>query len=96
MADGLQWKPAVKVLAFPLVNRVGKIRDVATKMLDKTTARHVEHYRNQVTDAFIHHLEKIGLPEAEVDKQLGAFWAQVRVEMIRLAHRGYGSGGGAA
>lgn len=90
------WQPPVKLLAFPLVNRVGKIRDVAVKLMDKTTERHANSYRDQVTVALIRQLEKIGLSEMEVDEQLGAFWEQVRIEMIRLASRGYGSGGGAA
>ena len=90
------WQPPVKLIAFPLVNRVGRIREVAVKMMDKTTERHAESYRNQVTEGLIRQLEKIGLAEMEVDEQLGAFWEQVRLEMIRLAYHGYGTGGGAA
>ncbi|MCV3738360.1 DUF6074 family protein [Rhizobium sp. TRM96647] len=85
------WEPPRKLLAFPMVNRVGKIRDVAVKMLDKSTERHAEHYRNQVTEALIKHLDRIGLSENEVDEQLGAFWQKVQDEMTRRTHCAAGS-----
>lgn len=85
------WEPPRKLLAFPMINRVGKIRDVAMKMLDKSTDRHAEHYRNQVTEALVKHLERIGLSEVEVNTELDAFWQKVQEEMIRRTHSAAGS-----
>ena len=90
------WQPPSKIIVFPLVNRVGRIREVAVKMMDKTTDRHAESYRDQVTAGLIKQLGKIGLSEMDVDEQLGAFWEEVRLEMIRLAYRGHDTGGTAA
>lgn len=87
------WKPPVVLVVFPLANRVGKIRDVAQKMLGKTTDRHSEHYKGQVTDALTRPLEKIGLAETEIADQIDAFWRKVHEEMIRLAYQGHGAGG---
>lgn len=87
------WKPsACRLIAFPMVNRVGKIRDVARKMLDKSTDRHAEYYQKQVTEALIGQLEKIGLSEIEQDEQIGAFWCKVEQEMIRQSYQRPGTG----
>ena len=85
------WQAPCSVIAFPLDRRMGKIRDVAAKLLDKTTDRHAEWYRRQVTEALLVHLERLGLPEGEQDDQLGAFWSRVQDEMIRQTYRGTGS-----
>ena len=78
-----QQKPC-EMKPFPLARRVGKMRDVASKMLTKTTDRHVASYRAQVTDALRINLERLGVDEAEQTEQLGAFWLAVQLEMIRL------------
>lgn len=85
------WKPPVSVIAFPLDRRAGKIRDVARKLLSKTTDRHADYYCSQVTEALRLHLEKIGLSESEQDEQIGAFWSKVDAELARLSYRGTGS-----
>ena len=59
---------------FPLDKRIGKIRSTAAKMLAKTTDRHAEFYREQVTEALRAHLKKIGADEIECSMQLSAFW----------------------
>ncbi|RWC23230.1 MAG: hypothetical protein E5V21_22020 [Mesorhizobium sp.] len=76
-----------QVIAFPLILRVGKIRDVATKMLAKSTDRHAESYRDQVTAALLCHLSRIGIPQGEQDKQLTTFWSAVQTEIIRQSYR---------
>lgn len=86
------WKPPVTIIAFPLDQRVGKIRDVARKLMTKTTDRHADHYCSQVTEALRLHLEKIGLDEHHQDEQIGAFWSKVDVELARLSFRSTGSG----
>ncbi|MER8829141.1 DUF6074 family protein [Mesorhizobium sp. M0938] len=47
------------------MNRVGKVRDVAGKMLAKTTDRHAESYRDQVTLALLNPLTRLGVSEYE-------------------------------
>ncbi|RUV69094.1 MAG: hypothetical protein EOR30_24120 [Mesorhizobium sp.] len=76
-----------QVIAFPLIRRMGKIRDVATKMLAKSTDRHAESYRDQVTAALLSHLTRIGVPQAQQGKQLTTFWAAVQTEIIRQSYR---------
>lgn len=89
------WQPPRQVIVFPMVRRVGRIRDVATKMLDKPTERAAVHYRGQVTDSLLRGLERAGISEREQDEQVRAFWEAVQAEMIRLTYSGYGTGGAA-
>jgi hypothetical protein len=86
------WEPPCKVIAYPLGNRTGKVRDVARKLIDKTTDRHAEYYRKQVTQGLIVQLEKIGLSETEQDEQIGAFWCKVEQEALRLTYHRPGAG----
>lgn len=95
LPDLFTWTPPRKVILFPMERRVGRIRDVAVKMLDKPTMRAAVSYRAQVTDAFIRQMDRAGIPEIEQDEQLGAFWEAVRNEMIRLTYFGHGTGGAA-
>ncbi|WP_245500103.1 DUF6074 family protein [Mesorhizobium sp. M4B.F.Ca.ET.089.01.1.1] len=87
---------AAAIIPFPLVQRTGKIRDVATKMLAKTTERHAESYRDQVTAALLSHMMRLGVAEHERDRQLGQFWSAVQAEIIRQCYRGQKPGGNAA
>lgn len=84
---------ACQLIPFPLVNRVGRIRDVARKMLDKQTDRHSEYYRDQTTKALLAQLERIGVDVNCRDAQLAAFWQAVQCEMLRLNYQGNGTGG---
>lgn len=93
--DLLSWNPPTRILTFPLKKRVGKIRAVAEKMLAKPTERAAEAYRNQVTDALLRQLARTGVPEAEQDEELGAFWEAVRVEILRRCYANRDSGGAA-
>ncbi|AZO39644.1 MAG: hypothetical protein EOS81_10680 [Mesorhizobium sp.] len=92
----LDWNPPCQVIAFPLVSRVGRIREVATKMLAKSTDRHAESYRDQVTTGLLGHLGRLGISESEQDEQLGAFWAAVQAEIIRQTYQGGQQPGGSA
>lgn len=85
------WQPPCKVIAFPLVHRVGKVRDVARKMIEKSTDRHAAFYQRQVTEALVAHLERLGIPENQQDEQIVAFWRKVENEMARLCYRGTGN-----
>ncbi|APO74585.1 hypothetical protein AM571_CH01764 [Rhizobium etli 8C-3] len=81
------WQPPIKIIAFPLINRVGKIRDVARKLHDKATDRHAEYYLKQVTDGLVAHLDRLGLSPEERERQIDAFWAKVEQEVIRLSYQ---------
>ena len=94
--DLLDWNPPCQVIAFPLVSRVGRIREVAAKVLAKSTDRHAESYRDQVTTGLLGHLGRLGIPEAEQDQQLGQFWSAVEAEIIRQTYQGQRPGGNAA
>ncbi|MCO5083883.1 MAG: DUF6074 family protein [Rhizobiaceae bacterium] len=83
---------ACTVLLFPMASRVGRIREVAAKMLDKTTDRHAEHYRRQVTDAMKANFTRLGLAEAEQAAQLEAFWSAAHGEMVRQSYTYQNSG----
>ncbi|NEK36310.1 hypothetical protein GR253_19575 [Rhizobium leguminosarum] len=86
------WRPPVcDVLPFPLARRVGKIRDVASKLVAKTTERSADYYFSQVSEALVAQLSKIGIPDHEQDEQIGAFWSAVNQEVARLSYRGTGS-----
>ncbi|NTG12674.1 hypothetical protein G6L05_02790 [Agrobacterium rhizogenes] len=80
------WNPACKIVVFPMTARVGKVRDVASKMLDKATDRHADYYRRQVTEAVLTQMARLGIPEHEQDEHLGAFWHAVQDEMIRQCY----------
>lgn len=90
------WQPPKKFVVFPLVNRVGKVRDVAAKMLARTTERSIRHYRKQVDDGLTAQLERIGLGEAEIDRQLDLFWQAVDQEMHRQSYEYSDTPGGSA
>lgn len=85
------WQPPCMIIAFPLEHRVGKVRDVARKLLAKTTERHADYYASQIEDALRHHLSKAGVSQIEQDRQICAFWGKVNAEIARLTHRGTGS-----
>ncbi|PSH66929.1 DUF6074 family protein [Phyllobacterium sophorae] len=73
-----------QIIVFPLTKRAAKIRDVAAKIMDKTTDRQAEAYRNQAAESLFRHLAKIGVPEDEQDEQVGAFFTAVELELSRL------------
>jgi hypothetical protein len=87
--------PECHLIPFPLSRRIGKVRDVAMKLLEKTTDRHADYYRNQVADALFKQLSKLGVPEIEQDEQVGAFFCKVEQEISRLTYRGSKPGGAA-
>lgn len=89
------WSPPRKVIMFPMNRRAGRIRSTATKLLDKPTERAAASYRNQVTDALLRSFDRAGIPEAEQDEQLGAFWQAVEAEVVRQTYCGHGTGGAA-
>jgi hypothetical protein len=85
-----EWQPECKLIPYPLVNRIGKIRNVAGKLLDKPTEKSADHYRTVVTEALELSLAKIGLSDAAIDEEIGRFWLAVSREIVR---RSYGCDG---
>ncbi|WP_336067221.1 DUF6074 family protein [Nitratireductor rhodophyticola] len=81
------------LIAFPLHRRTGKIRDVARKLLAKSTDRHADCYRRQVTDALDRNLLRLGVENAQISKQIGSFWRAVDLEISRISYRKQGPGG---
>ncbi len=78
------WKqPECRLIPFPMVNRIGRIRDTAAKMLDKPTEKSAEHYRRQVDEAMTGQLSKIGLLGEAIADERAAFWKAVDAEMVR-------------
>jgi hypothetical protein len=90
------WQPpACELIPFPLDRRIGKIRDVAAKLLDKSTERHANFYRSQISDALTAHLSKLGLSPEEQSTQISVFFAKVQDEVARITYRGSRPGGAA-
>lgn len=89
------WKPPVQFIPFPLDRQIGRVRDVACKLSTKTTDRHAERYAAQVTDGLVARLQRIGLPETEIDDQVERFWTRVEQEAVRMSYCGR-TGGDAA
>ncbi|MCO4317495.1 DUF6074 family protein [Phyllobacterium sp. 21LDTY02-6] len=78
-----------RIIAFPLARRAAKIREVAARLMEKTSERNAEAYRNQVANALFRQLSKSGVCEDEQDEQIGAFFTAVEYELDRLfASRG--------
>ncbi|PSJ57387.1 DUF6074 family protein [Pseudaminobacter soli (ex Li et al. 2025)] len=91
------WRPSVgEVVTFPLARQGKKVSETARKLLEKTTERHADYYRGQVTDALVKRLHRLGIADHVIDEQVGAFWTAVEWEMARLTYRGQRPGGGAA
>lgn len=86
----------VMVLPFPLVARVGKIRDVATKMVATKSPRHAESYRAQVTEALRVNLTSKRVPTELQASELRQFWRAVDLEVARLLNPSRRPGGGKA
>lgn len=81
------WRPPeCRLIPFPMVSRIGRVRDTAAKMLDKPTEKSAEHYRRQVDEAMNGQLSKIGLPGEAIEAERVAFWKAVDAEMTRQAY----------
>lgn len=90
----LHGKSSAELIPFPLNCRIGKVRDVARKLASKTTERHADHYREQVSDALRGQLTKVGVSIFDQEQQIAQFWSEVDREVTRIHFRD--SHGGAA
>ena len=93
------WQPpACEILPFPMSKRTGKIRDVAAKLLAKSTERHADYYRKQVNESLAAGFERIGIAADEQERQIADFWQRVEAEMRRqmlFGHPDFPTGGAA-
>lgn len=93
----LSWqRPGCVILLFPLHKQVGKVRDVARKLSAKTTDRHCDHYRSQVTEALQRRLDRLGIAQGPQDQIIGSFWRAVEAEALKRNFRERDQDGGAA
>jgi hypothetical protein len=65
---------------FPINRQIGKIRETARKLLDKSTDRHAAAYRRQVSEALDARLAKLGVSEKDRGREIERFWRAVEVE----------------
>lgn len=93
--DLLSWTPPCKVLVFPHDRRVGRVRHVASKLLDKRGDT-ADAYWRQTVSALANQMERAGIPDCHVHREIHAFFDAVQGEMLRLTYRGQRPGGGAA
>ena len=77
-----------QIVVFPMSKRIGRIREVADKMLDKPTERSARHYRKVVTDAALGHMERAGLTREQQARELSEFWQAVEAEIVRQSYVG--------
>lgn len=87
---------ALIICVFPADRRIGKIRDVAAKLMTKTTARAIEHYRHQVTEGLLMNLTSKAVPADQHQEQVARFWVAVECEINRLVYGRRPGNGGAA
>jgi hypothetical protein len=90
-----RWTPPCRVMAFPLDKRIGRVRSVAEKLVGKR-GHTADAYWRQTVKALAGQMERAGIPKAEIDIELRAFFDAVQAEMIRLTYRGRRPGGDAA
>ncbi|CAN7241205.1 DUF6074 family protein [Mesorhizobium sp. LjNodule214] len=89
-----RWRPPVRIIIFPLTKRVGKVRHTA-KMLAGKHGEDATLYWRQVIAANRRHLERVGLPETDIEAELRSFFDAVQGELARMAYAGQNTGGAA-
>ncbi|RDJ12433.1 DUF6074 family protein [Rhizobium grahamii] len=72
-----------QMFIFPLPNRAGKIRTVATMLMGMRSPAAAKAYRLRITGGLLHHLEKLGVPPMEQYEPIFAFWNAVHEEIAR-------------
>lgn len=88
----LEWRQPVEIIPFPLARRIGRIREVADKLMHKTD-RQTEYYISQVTGGLFSQLDRLGVPVDTQDQMVEDFMTAVCQELNRRS--GF-DGGGAA
>ncbi len=76
------WKPPSKVLLFPLINRIGKVRKTAALLSSKRGEEAVLYWK-QVVAANRKHMSRVGLADETIEAELRRFHDAVQAEMMR-------------
>ncbi len=71
------------IAAFPAASRTGRIREVASNLLDMSTDCQSDKYRCEVARGIEAQLSRIGMPAVQQRDEVTAFWQAVRDEMGR-------------
>lgn len=82
--------PPCKVILFPLVKRLGKVRHTA-QLLSTKHGEDAVLYWKQVMAANRKHLARVGLDEQAIEAELRSFHDAVQSEMVRRVYGGRGS-----
>jgi transcription initiation factor TFIIIB Brf1 subunit/transcription initiation factor TFIIB len=87
-----------KLIPFPSDRRIGKARKAAKKIRERRGSQPLkEAYWRQTVSTLIRQLEKLGLDRTHIEKEIDAFTAAVRAEIVRMDHAESGqTRGGAA
>lgn len=80
-----RWTPPCKVIAFPLDKRIGRVRQVASKLLGKKGQAADTYWRQTVT-TMIRQMERAGIPKGEIDAEVRSFFHAVHRELVRLSY----------
>lgn len=81
----LDWvQPECEMISFPFDRRVGRIRDIAGKLVNCKTERHEEYFISQIDDAHTGQLERAGLSVDQISEQIAMFWPKVYQEVTRI------------
>ncbi len=91
MRDGdlplFAWQPPCKLIAFPLIKRIGKIRRCA-EVLEGKHGKDAEGYWRQQVRYMAEQLERTGCGPDEVRRQVAEFQQAVQCEMVRRSYEG--------
>lgn len=93
-----EWQPPCKVVLFPLVNRIGKVRHTAA-ILSRKHGEDATLYWKQVVASNRKHMARVGLSEVQAELEICAFFDAVRDEIVRMGFERRSGGdypGGAA
>lgn len=82
-------QPEIGVVPFPLEKRVGHIRRTADRVFNCRTAREAEAYWRRAVVSLHRQMEKAGVSEERIEREILAFHSSVQTEMGRLARQPY-------
>src|SRR5690606_26350298 len=72
------------VVTFPLSRQVGRIRATAAVLMAIEEIDVADNCRHAIASDLFHELEALGHDEATQDEEVGAFFNEVELEMLRI------------
>ncbi len=90
--DLTEFRPPAEIIPFPLARRIGRIREIAERLSEKTD-RQTEHYLRQVTGGLFYQLDRLGIPADQQDSMVEDFMTAVCNELNRRENLCGPSGG---